>query len=347
MRIAGVLTVKSITDWKVSTGGIVSSLSSARQPLDLRLQRVGQPEGLARAVDGKRVVLERVELRQVAQPRRLGKRRQQRRQPGQPGEAGETRDADHRRGQHQSIGTRQLRVLDRVERVLHRQCTAVRESNQVQRRRCRHPASRFTHGEPRCRRPVFPAHVGQPGGDRAMAGHADADGDEAVLRVALGDVAQAVGRVRESVQQHHGAPRRRRRLDHVGAVPVVRELRREDGAALEVAVVGHALVRLELPRDVGQHAVEDRLLLLDIARPVGGVEFIGPQFDGHEGMPGLQWRPLQRAVGTNGERPRTHQQDRDQQAAEVFFHALCHGLSSYEAGCPAASSRTTAGRRCG
>ena len=78
-------------------------------------------------------------------------------------------------------------------------------------------------------------------------------------------------------------------------------------AGIDLTIVGP-----ELPRDVGQHAVEDRLLLLDVARPIGGVELIGPQFDGHEGMPGLQWRPLQRAVGADAERHRTDEQDRDQ-----------------------------------
>jgi hypothetical protein len=43
---------------------------------DLMLQRVGQEIGLPSAVDRKRIIFERIELRQHAEPRGLGKGRE-------------------------------------------------------------------------------------------------------------------------------------------------------------------------------------------------------------------------------------------------------------------------------
>ena len=66
------------------------------------------------------------------------------------------------------------------------------------------PPARLAHRQPRGRHPVFPAHVGQAGRHGAVPRQADADRDEAAVAVALRDVPQAVRRVRQPVQQHHG-----------------------------------------------------------------------------------------------------------------------------------------------
>lgn len=60
------------------------------------LQRLGEPEGFPRGVHRKGIILERIELRQDAEPGRLGESREDCRDSRQSGEAGEFRDADHR-----------------------------------------------------------------------------------------------------------------------------------------------------------------------------------------------------------------------------------------------------------
>ena len=78
-----------------------------------------------------------------------------------PGEAREARDADHRRDQDQAVGPRQLLVVERVERVLHRQRAAVGEADDVERLRRAGAPARLAHGEPRRGVPVLPFDVGQ------------------------------------------------------------------------------------------------------------------------------------------------------------------------------------------
>ena len=130
---ARVLTVKSTTDWKVRIGGRRSSLPCAGGRCQAILQRGRQAMRLARAVDRERVVLERIELRHDAEPRRLGEGGEHRRQGGDAGKAREGRDADHRRDQDEAVGPRQPLVVDGVERVFHRQRAAVGEADDVER----------------------------------------------------------------------------------------------------------------------------------------------------------------------------------------------------------------------
>src|SRR6516162_9876334 len=105
-----------------------------REPLNLCLQRVGQPERLTSAVYREGVVLERIELWHDAKPGRLRKRRQDGWQAGKAGKARKTRDTDHWRQEQYPVRTRKLRVFQRIKRILHRQRPAVRESNKVERR---------------------------------------------------------------------------------------------------------------------------------------------------------------------------------------------------------------------
>jgi hypothetical protein len=97
------------------------------------------------------------------------------------------------------------------------------------------------HGESRRRDPVFPAHAREPGGDGAVAGHADADGDEAARAVVRRDVPQAVRRVSQAVQQHHRAARGTVGHEHIGSVPVECPPRGVHRAAVEEAIRRDAL----------------------------------------------------------------------------------------------------------
>src|SRR5215472_7087685 len=108
--IVGEICIKSRQDRRRTDGKIddrlkrydrrqAPELGRTREPLNLRLQRVGQPERLTSAVHREGVVLERIELWHDAEPGRLRKWRQDGGQASKPGKARETRDTDHWRQQ--------------------------------------------------------------------------------------------------------------------------------------------------------------------------------------------------------------------------------------------------------
>ena len=160
-----------------------AELAGTREALQLALQRIGQPVGLARPVDGEGVVLEGIELRHDAEPGRVGKRRQHGGQTGQTGKARKARDADHGRDQDDAVGAGQLGVRDDVERIFHGEGAAVRKTDQVQGPGGRHPLARLADRKPRSGHPIFPAHVGQAGRHGAVPRQAHADRDEAAIAV--------------------------------------------------------------------------------------------------------------------------------------------------------------------
>ena len=147
VMIARVLTVKSITDWKVRIGGRPASRSPRASRRICSCSACVSCQDWRAPLTGNELYLNGIELGQDAEPGGLGEGRQDRRQAGEAREARERRDADHRRDQHQAVGPRQRRVLDRVERILHGERAAVREADEVQRQRRADP-----RGAPRARR---------------------------------------------------------------------------------------------------------------------------------------------------------------------------------------------------
>ena len=118
----------------------------------------------------------------------------------------------------------------------------------------------------------------------------------AIATIAMGliaarDVALAVGRIGQPVQEHHRADGRALRLQHVGAVPVLREARRMHRAALEVAVDRNAVLGLELLVDLPVHGLEGRILGREVLGPVGLVELVRAQLGRRVGVPELERRP--------------------------------------------------------
>ena len=287
-------------------------MAGTREALDLALQRIGQPIRLAGAVDRERVVLERVELRQDAEPGRVRERRQHGGEAGQTGKARKARDPDHRRDQDDAVGPGKPRILDRFERIFHGQRAAVREPDQMQWPRGGHTPACLADRKPRGGHPIFPAHVGQAGRHGAVPRQADADRDEAAIAVELRDVPQAVGRVRQPVQQHHRADRLAVGFHDIRSVPVLGEARRIDRALREVAVDRHARVRIELLADLGANAFEDRPFLREIAGPIGTVEVALAQLGRHEGVPGLQRGAAQCPIRPQREHGRADHDDADQ-----------------------------------
>jgi hypothetical protein len=80
---------------------------------------------LPRSVGRKRVVLERIELRQDGQPGSLRKCRKICGQRRKPDEAGETGDSDHRRDEDKTIGPFEPLVVKRVQRIFERERAAI------------------------------------------------------------------------------------------------------------------------------------------------------------------------------------------------------------------------------
>mgnify|MGYP003693589755 CR=1 FL=1 len=211
---------------------------------------------------------------------------------GDPGEAREARDADHRRDQDEAIGPRQLLVVERIERVFHRQRAAVGEAHDVERlRRVRHAACASRTARRVAASQSSHSTSVKRGRNGAMGRHPDRHRDEAVVAIAARDVAQAVGRIGEPVQQDDRADRRPVGLENVGAVPVLREVAGIDRAAVVVAVARDAGFGVELVGDFGPHAAEDRLLGLEVGRPVGLVDLVGVHVVRHVGVHGSSSGP--------------------------------------------------------
>ena len=91
--------------------------------------------------------------------------------------------------------------------------------------------------------PVLPFDVGQARPARCRGPASGSPPPRSRVAIAAGDVAQAVGRIGQAVQQHHRADRRSVGLEDVGAVPVLREVAGIDRAAVEVAVARDARPR--------------------------------------------------------------------------------------------------------
>ncbi len=114
-------------------------------------------------------------------------------------------------------GRVQARLLDRVERVLHRQRATVRVADDVQRPPRAGPSHRLAHREPGRRGPILPMDLAQARRDRAVPGKPWHDRHEAAVPITPRDLAHAVGRVGEAVQEDDRADRRPGRLQQLAS----------------------------------------------------------------------------------------------------------------------------------
>ena len=186
------------------------------------------------------------------------------------------------------------------------------------------PAAGLAHGQPGRGVPVLPLDIGQAGRNRAVARQADGDGDEAAVAVAPRDVAQAVGRIRETVQQHHDADRRSLGLEHVGPVEVVAEVAGVDRALGVVAVGRDCGFRADPVDHLAAHVAEDHVLVAQVGRPVGLLQRIDVQLRRHEGVPRLERRPALGVPGAEGEDGAGADDDQHQEAAEKLEESGQH-----------------------
>ena len=214
--MARVLTVKSMIDWNVRTGRQLTEAAIACIACDSLLNGPCQAMRLPRAVDGKRVVLEWIEFRQGYDPRGLGEGRQYRRPAGQPSEAGQAGNADHRRNEKKTIGPRQrLCRRWRRERISARarRHSRTRQYATASTDRC----ACAPRGPPDCVAANQSSHSTSVRGARngSVRRQPDRDGDETMCLITPGNVAQAVGRIGQPVQEHNRADRGALRLEHV------------------------------------------------------------------------------------------------------------------------------------
>ena len=293
----------------------------------LLLDGVGQAIGLARAVDRKRVVLERVELRHGVEPGGVGKGGQQGRHGLEPGEAGKAGHPDHRGDQYQPIRfcQRAARVGQRIERIFHRQRTAVGKAHQMQRPLARCQQSGLPHRQSGGGQPGLPIHIHEAGWHGAVAGDPQPQRDKALLLIASGQMAQAIGGVGQAVQQHRHPFDFPLGAQQVGAVPVLLKAGGIDGGVLIVAIAGQLLLRRRLGDHLGGHQLEQLCFAGQIGLPVAAVELIGTEFGGHHCVPQLQRRCLPGEVGDHRPCGQQQQQQGQQSTANKAASVSQHG----------------------
>lgn len=141
-----------------------------------------------------------------------------------------------------------------------------------------------------------------------MRGKARHHGDEPAVAIETCDVPLAVGRIRQAMQQHHGADRLAIRLKHKGTIEVLLKAAGIDRAAVEIAIDRNPIVRRQLLGDLAAQFVEDRGFVRDILFPVGGVEFGCAQFFRNESVPGFERQPALGVVDAHPEK--CHQDER-------------------------------------
>ncbi len=108
-----------------------------------------------------------------------------------------------------------------------------------------------------------------------MPGQPDHDGDEPVIAVVAGDMALAVRRIGEAVQQHDGSDWRAVWPQDIGAIEILREPAGINRAAGKVSVQRQAFIGVEPLRHRAPDVVEYFLLAGQIAIPIGGIDLSG------------------------------------------------------------------------
>jgi hypothetical protein len=164
-----------------------------------------EPVRLAGRVERERVVLVRIELGLDDLPRGPSEAGHGRQSRPQLGDGGEARDADRRREEHEAGWPRQRLTLEHRERVVDRQRRAVRVANHVDRQVGTGLTAQVDHRHAHGRLHVLDAERDEARRRGAVARQPEADHLEAARREMLADRAQAVGRVREAVQQQDRA----------------------------------------------------------------------------------------------------------------------------------------------
>ena len=280
LTMARVLTVKSTTDWKVSTGARPFRLSSTACRSICACSRRATSEDWRAPFTGKLLYLKGLNSGTMPSHAALSKAGISAGQPNTPAKramlvmpiigANSTMWSGRASDLSSSASSAYFMAsAPPLEKPM--TCSGVGRRRQ---------APRLAHRQVRGRHPLLPLDLAQARGHGAVAGQPDRHRHIAGLHVAPRHVAQAVGRIGQAVQQHHRADRRARRRQHVGAVPVLCEAAWVDRAAAEVAVGLEACLGLELVGDLAAHLLEELLLDVRGSRPSRA---------GRSARPWLQW----------------------------------------------------------
>ena len=195
----------------------------------------------------------------------------------------------------------------------------------MQRQRAWRQHSGFAHRQPGGGQPGLPVDVDQPGRHGTVARNAQPQGDEALLAVALGQVAQAVGGVGQTVQEHRHPFHLAARAQQIGAVPVGCKMSRIDGGILIVAIAVELLLRRRSGDHLPGHQLEQLLFVGQIGLPVAVIELLGTELGRHQGVPGLQRFGLPGEVGYQGPAEQQQAQQAEKKAANEAAGASQHG----------------------
>ena len=229
-----------------------------------------------------------------------------------PAKRAKRRDADHRRDQDEAVGPRQPLVVDGVERVFHRQRAAIGEADDMERLGRADAPAGLANRQTRCRVPVLPFDIGQRRRHGAVRRHPDRHRDEAPVAVVPCNVAQAVGRIGQAMEENDCAERRPVGLEDIRAVPIRREVAGIDRTARVVAVARGSRLLVELVDNFCPHLAKDRLFGRKVGSPVSLVDLRGVPVARHVGMPWIKRRSALGIPGAgNEQRCRGHDQQHE------------------------------------
>lgn len=134
-----------------------------------------------------------------------------------------------------------------------------------------------------------------------MRRDANSDDRETMLCIEGGEIAEAIRRVCQTMQQYDSAKRPALGLEAIGPIPVMGEMIGIDGAALEISVERDQLLGGQLFSDIHPNRLENLIFNLQIRFPIRAVDFVDRQFLRRIEMPGLQLWPLLRLIYTNAQ----------------------------------------------
>ena len=139
----------------------------------------------------------------------------------------------------------------------------------------------------------------------------------------------AVRRVGQAVQQHDCADRSAVRLEHIGAIEVLRKMARINRAVREIPVQRRAILRVELVRHLGADGGKNLGFLGQIPVPVGGIELRDAQFVRNISVPPRQRGAALRDIDPDREKPDRDDREQEHRPPYRFDDLGPHGSCAY------------------
>ena len=154
----------------------------------------------------------------------------------------------------------------------------------------------FPHGKPRRCQPHFPVHVRQRAGRGAVSGQTRHYGHKAVLLIILCQMPDAVGRIRQTVQQYHPPARLSGRHQHERPVCIRGKVSWPHQALAVITVQRRALCGGDFRRHLSVESGEDGVFPRDIRCEGRVIHLLHRHFISPPGVPVMQGWPLLRKI---------------------------------------------------